>query len=82
MTRTPRRIAKVPTPENFYGWQWLVLKYHAESGGWFLYFHRTLAELSESENWYLSDEQALDQAEEWGIKRTDWKEVPEGEPLS
>jgi hypothetical protein len=77
-----RRIAKVPTPENVYGCRWLLLEYDTKSGGWFLYFHRTLGELSEAENWYLSDEQALSQAEKWGIRRIDWEEVPEGEPLS
>ncbi len=70
-----KRIARIPKPEQVGGVEWLILEYDAKSGGWFLYFHRTLEEPSEADNWYLSADEALNQAETWGVNRGDWRDA-------
>jgi hypothetical protein len=69
-----RAIAEVPTDRRSGDVRWLVLKSDANSGGWFLFKHRTLDEASEFDSWHATRAEALREAEVlWGVREEDWR---------
>ncbi len=69
-----RLIAQIPADFQWDGIGWLVLEEdRCDTRGAFLYFHKSLAEESEYDNWYENIEKAQTDAESrWGISKHDW----------
>ena len=73
MSGAPRMIAEVPVDRRSCDVRWLVLESDANSGGWFLFGHRTLGEASEFDSWHVTRAEALREAEsQWGVSEEDW----------
>lgn len=69
-----RLIAQIPEKSRDDGIEWLILEEDKEdTGGVFLYGHKSLDEESEFDSWHENIESAQREAEmQWGVNKVDW----------
>jgi len=74
MSGKQRTTAEVPVDHRSSDVRWLVIEPDADSGGWFLFGHRTLEEPSAFDSWHLTRQEARREAEtQWGVCADDWR---------
>jgi hypothetical protein len=69
-----REMAEIPETHRKQGIRWLILeKDTADTGGVFLYLHKSLHEVSEYDSWHESVDLAkTEAAHESGVDDADW----------
>lgn len=75
MKSKKRFIAEIPTSHSEQNIRWIILEEDPENtGGWYLYGHQNLDEGSDFDSWYLTCDEAQQEAyARWGLSRDDWK---------
>jgi len=73
-----RFVAQIPEKLQEQNIKWLILEEDEEdTGGVYLYCHKSLSEESEYDGWYEDMRKAQKQAQmQWGVGTNDWRVYP------